>query len=61
METADEQATATGTRTLRCGRGPLTPKGKVAELRSGFEALMRTIPIPSDVRKTSTCGRRREL
>lgn len=38
--------------TLR--QGAFDPKGEVAELRSGFEALMRTIPIPSDVRKTST-------
>src|SRR3984957_1009762 len=38
--------------TLR--QGAFDPKGDLAELRSGFEALMRTIPIPSDVRKTST-------
>jgi monoterpene epsilon-lactone hydrolase len=38
--------------TLR--QGAFDPKGDVAELRSGFEALMRTIPVPSDVRKAST-------
>jgi monoterpene epsilon-lactone hydrolase len=38
--------------TLR--QGAFDPKGEVAELRSGFEALMRTIPIPNDVRKTNT-------
>jgi monoterpene epsilon-lactone hydrolase len=38
--------------TLR--QGAFDPKGDVAELRSGFEALMRSIPIPSDVRKTNT-------
>jgi acetyl esterase/lipase len=38
--------------TLR--QGAFDPKGEVAELRSGFEALMRSIPVPSDVRKTNT-------
>jgi acetyl esterase/lipase len=38
--------------TLR--QGAFDPKGEVAELRSGFEALMRGIPLPSDVRKTKT-------
>ena len=38
--------------TLR--QGAFDPTGEVAELRSGFDALMRTIPIPSDVRKTNT-------
>ena len=38
--------------TLR--QGAFDPKGDVAELRSGFDALMRTIPVPSDVRKAST-------
>jgi monoterpene epsilon-lactone hydrolase len=38
--------------TLR--QAPFDPKGSVADLRSGFEALMRQIPIPSDVRKTTT-------
>ena len=38
--------------TLRLGA--FDPKGEVAELRSGFEALMRSIPVPSDVRKTNT-------
>src|SRR3984957_17894409 len=38
--------------TLR--QGAFDPKGDLAELRSGFEALMRSIPVPSDVRKTKT-------
>jgi monoterpene epsilon-lactone hydrolase len=38
--------------TLR--QGAFDPTGDVAELRSGFEALMRRIPIPSDVKKTNT-------
>jgi monoterpene epsilon-lactone hydrolase len=38
--------------TLR--QGAFDPSGDVAELRSGFEALMRAIPVPSDVRKTNT-------
>ncbi|MGA7417703.1 MAG: alpha/beta hydrolase [Acidimicrobiales bacterium] len=38
--------------TLR--QGQFDPKGDVAELRSGFEALMRNIPVPNDVRKTKT-------
>jgi monoterpene epsilon-lactone hydrolase len=38
--------------TLR--QGSFDPKGDVAELRSGFEALMRGIPVPSDVRTMKT-------
>jgi monoterpene epsilon-lactone hydrolase len=38
--------------TLR--QGTFDPTGEVTELRSGFEALMRTIPIPSDVTKAKT-------
>jgi acetyl esterase/lipase len=38
--------------TLR--QGAFDPTGEVAELRSGFEALMRSIPVPSDVRKAKT-------
>jgi acetyl esterase/lipase len=38
--------------TLR--QGAFDPRGEVAELRSGFEALMRTIPVPNDVRKANT-------
>jgi acetyl esterase/lipase len=38
--------------TLR--QGAFDPTGDVAELRSGFEALMQNIPVPSDVRKTNT-------
>jgi epsilon-lactone hydrolase len=38
--------------TLR--QGAFDPRGEVAELRSGFEALMRNIPVPSDVRKRNT-------
>jgi acetyl esterase/lipase len=38
--------------TLR--QAPFDPRGEVADLRSGFEALMRRIPVPSDVRKTNT-------
>ena len=36
--------------TLR--QGAFDPTGDVTELRSGFESLMRNIPVPSDVRKT---------
>jgi epsilon-lactone hydrolase len=36
--------------TLR--QGAFDPNGEVAELRAGFEALMRSIPVPSDVTKT---------
>jgi monoterpene epsilon-lactone hydrolase len=36
------------------GQGAFDPRGEVADLRSGFEALMRRIPVPSDVRKTNT-------
>jgi monoterpene epsilon-lactone hydrolase len=35
-------------------QAPFDPKGDVAALRSGFEALMQQIPIPGDVRKTAT-------
>jgi monoterpene epsilon-lactone hydrolase len=38
--------------TLR--QGAFDPRGEVAELRSGFEALMQRIPVPGDVRKTNT-------
>jgi monoterpene epsilon-lactone hydrolase len=38
--------------TLR--QGSFDPKGDVAELRFGFEALMRGIPVPSDVRTMKT-------
>jgi monoterpene epsilon-lactone hydrolase len=38
--------------TLR--QGAFDPKGEVEELRSGFEALMRSIPVPGDVRRTRT-------
>ncbi len=38
--------------TLR--QAPFDPRGEVADRRSGFEALMRRIPVPSDVRKTNT-------
>jgi monoterpene epsilon-lactone hydrolase len=35
-------------------RAPFDPKGDVAALRSGFEALMQQIPLPGDVSKTAT-------
>jgi acetyl esterase/lipase len=35
-------------------QAPFDPKGDVAALRSGFEALMQQIPVPGDVRKTAT-------
>src|ERR1700749_5132439 len=38
--------------TLR--QGAFDPNGEVAELGAGFEALMRGIPIPGDVTKTTT-------
>jgi acetyl esterase/lipase len=38
--------------TLR--QGAFDPKGDVAELRAGFEALMRSIAVPSDVYKANT-------
>src|SRR5882724_6398778 len=38
--------------TLR--QGAFDPRGEVTDMRSGFEALMRSIPVPDDVRKTTT-------
>jgi monoterpene epsilon-lactone hydrolase len=35
-------------------RAPFDPRGDVAALRSGFEALMQGIPVPGDVSKTAT-------
>jgi monoterpene epsilon-lactone hydrolase len=35
-------------------QGAFDPRGEVADLRAGFEALMRTIPVPGDVKKAST-------
>lgn len=38
--------------TLR--QAPFDARSKIADLRSGFEALMAGIPVPSDVRRTTT-------
>src|ERR1700722_10558423 len=38
--------------TLR--QAPIDPRAEVAALRSGFEALMKRIAVPSDVTKSDT-------